>query len=161
MSEDYERVVAVANRHWISLSSAMVWAIVIGLLAGVIFFLLPAGVRSAPYFPRSIAAAGAVLWAIVSASRVSEWSSTVYVVTPRRIVMRRGLLRKKVTEVGLEQVGRYSVYQGILGRVLGYGTVRVELKNGSWWTMRRLARPSVLVDGIGKAIRESHYRRGD
>lgn len=158
--ESHERVVALTRRHWIGLWSTLVWASLIGALAEVAAFLAPSSLRSAPYFGKALFVLGAVVWLALSGPTLAEWASTVYVITPRRILMRRGLIRRQQTEVGLDQVCRCSIRQGILGRALGYGTVRVELRNGSWWTMRRLARPRALVESIGEAGRESRSRSG-
>ena len=61
-------------------------------------------------------------WAIV------VWinqKSTDLVATDRRLIHKTGLISRKVTESRLGKIETINVDQGILGRMLGYGTVSV------------------------------------
>lgn len=142
---------AVARRHWLALLRPLVWAFAVGALAGMAAIVAPESVSRARLFWRGLAGTGILLWLLLSWSAVSEWVATIYVVTPERIFMRRGLLRRQVVEATPSQIGRCSIHQGILGRLLGYGTVRLELRQGSWWTIRRISRPGDFVAGIDSA----------
>lgn len=46
-----------------------------------------------------------------------------YVITSRRILVKTGFIRRKSLEIYLERIEGVSVEQGIVGRVLNFGTV--------------------------------------
>jgi len=54
------------------------------------------------------------------------WWMRRLVVTNRRVYMRSGLLSKAERSIPLSKVQDVTVRAGALGRMLGYGTVRVE-----------------------------------
>ena len=68
----------------------------------------------------------AVMAGIVSAlmRAITYWTSE-FAVTNRRVIMKQGFIRRKTMELMLGKVDSLSVDQGILGRIFGYGTVRV------------------------------------
>jgi uncharacterized membrane protein YdbT with pleckstrin-like domain len=53
-------------------------------------------------------------------------SSSEFVVTNKRVLVKRGWLRRRSTEILLRQVEGITVDQGILGRMLDYGTIVIE-----------------------------------
>lgn len=53
-------------------------------------------------------------------SKTSEFA-----VTNRRVIMKQGFIRRRTLELMLGKVDSLSVEQGILGRIFGYGSVRV------------------------------------
>lgn len=64
-----------------------------------------------------------------------------YAVTTRRVVMRTGLIRRKVFEITLRQLETVSVAQSVLGRVLGYGRITIVGTGGSYATYGAIAKP--------------------
>ena len=70
---------------------------------------------------------------------ITYWTSE-FAVTNRRVIMKQGFIRRKTMELMLGKVDSLSVDQGILCRILGFGTVRitVAMENQSF---RFLARP--------------------
>ena len=73
---------------------------------------------------------------------VHRWS-TEYAVTRQRVVLKTGFIRRQVTEFPTARVESVQVDQGILGRILGFGDVRI---NGSGGL-------SVVFPGIGDPVR--------
>ena len=67
---------------------------------------------------RALAAAAAV--AFVAAWR---WERTRIVVTPGRLVVAYGTLRRRTVSLALAPLGAVEVEQSLLGGVLGYGTL--------------------------------------
>jgi uncharacterized membrane protein YdbT with pleckstrin-like domain len=56
--------------------------------------------------------------------------STELVVTDRRIVYKRGLVRRYTAEMNMEKVETVLVEQGVLGRIFNYGTITVRGTGG-------------------------------
>jgi membrane protein YdbS with pleckstrin-like domain len=88
-----------------------------------------------------------VLWIVV---RYFQWIRTVYAVTTSRVVIQRGILSRDFDEIPVNKVRAVEIHQGILQRLLGYGTVRVtsegenRIANEAWrgipkpWEFQRL-----------------------
>lgn len=50
---------------------------------------------------------------------------TEYTVTDRRVLVKRGVVRRRTYELSLARVEGINLGQSVIGRILGYGTVRV------------------------------------
>ena len=87
------------------------------VLAGVGIFALTLG------WPATVAAASLLaLAAVVSLRAVWSWERTRVVATTEKLVVVRGTLRRRSAGVRLAGVV-VEIEQGLLGRVLGYGTI--------------------------------------
>jgi uncharacterized membrane protein YdbT with pleckstrin-like domain len=68
-------------------------------------------------------------------------SHNEFVVTNRRIIIKSGIIRRASYELRLEKLESIQVYQGILGRFLGYGTIVVHGVGASRQSVMRLTSP--------------------
>jgi uncharacterized membrane protein YdbT with pleckstrin-like domain len=59
------------------------------------------------------------LWPLI-ASKTSEFA-----ITNKRLIIKTGLLSRKTVEMNLSKIESVNVDQGIFGRLLGYGTLRI------------------------------------
>jgi len=77
-------------------------------------------------------------------------------VTNKRVIGKEGLIRRNSIELRHDRVEAVVVNQGIFGRMLGYGMVRVRGTGGSQLGLRGIADPLRLrreVDLAGEASR--------
>lgn len=70
--------------------------------------------------------------------------SMEFVITNRRVTTRVGILHKNSQETLLEKVETVGIYQDLLGRILGYGTVTVVGTGGSQDVFKRISEPLTL-----------------
>jgi len=78
--------------------------------------------------------AGAVLAVIGLVLMVPPWirsASSEFAVTNKRVLIKVGLIRRHSLELLLQKVEGIGVDQGILGRILGYGTITVSGTGGT------------------------------
>lgn len=68
-------------------------------------------------------------------------SSSEFVVTNKRVLVKTGFVRRHSTEILLRQVEGITVDQGILGRMLGFGTIVVEGTGSDRTPYRGIAGP--------------------
>jgi uncharacterized membrane protein YdbT with pleckstrin-like domain len=110
-----EQVRLHERRHAIVLAGPLVRAA--GLAAGgVAAFVLG--------WPVSVA--GVVLLALAAAivfRAVWRWERTHVVLTSEKLFVVHGTVRRRSAAVRLERIGAVEIEQGLLGRLLGYGTV--------------------------------------
>jgi uncharacterized membrane protein YdbT with pleckstrin-like domain len=67
--------------------------------------------------------------------------STEIAVTDRRIIYKRGWISRHTEEMNISKVETVDVDQSILGRLLGYGTIRIKGIGGSWEPLYYIAAP--------------------
>ncbi|HVW21001.1 MAG TPA: PH domain-containing protein [Opitutaceae bacterium] len=80
-----------------------------------------------------------------------------FYVTNRRVLIRLGLIRQRSVEMLLTQIEGVTVRQGMLGRLLGYGTVVVEGTGGDHDPFRFIGHPEDFRLAIQEQI-EAHAR---
>jgi Bacterial PH domain/HIRAN domain len=140
-----ERVICSTRLHWIIFArSIVVLALGIALLTWA---------QSAAELPFAIKFAVAfliVLAPILAVKAFVEFSTTEIAATTRRFVVKRGLLRRAVMEINAGQLESVSVYQSILGRMLGYGTIVAGGTGSGIDPVAQVARPLELRDALNQ-----------
>ncbi len=76
-----------------------------------------------------------------------QWITEV-AVTDRRIIYKRGLIRRMTAEMNLEKVESVNVVQSILGRILDYGTIDVRGTGGGIEGVGGIAQPLAFRSAI-------------
>jgi uncharacterized membrane protein YdbT with pleckstrin-like domain len=114
---DREHIHLDARRHGIVLVPTLLCAFVLAAAGGLVASLdLP--------LPVPLLGVALVLVAALLALRaVWRWEQTRVIVTEDQLAVVRGTLRRRIAAVRLERVGAVEVDQGLLGRLLGYGTL--------------------------------------
>jgi uncharacterized membrane protein YdbT with pleckstrin-like domain len=110
-----ESVVFETRRHGIVLARAFAQS----------FLLTAAGIAALP-LPWPWPTLGAVASAVAAVSAVSavwRWDRTRVVLTTEKLFVVHGTLRRRAAAVRLGGIGTIELEQGVLGRLLGYGTV--------------------------------------
>jgi uncharacterized membrane protein YdbT with pleckstrin-like domain len=105
-----------ARPHLAALVRPLVRSVLLALLGGVLVGLAPP----------ALGVAGALLLglaALLALGAVLRWDRTLLVVTTEKLFVVYGVASRRAAAVRLARVGPVEVEQGILGRILGYGTV--------------------------------------
>jgi hypothetical protein len=93
--------------------------------------------------------------------RYFRWIRTVYAVTSHRVIVQKGILGKDFHEIPVTQVRGVDVRQGLLQRMLGYGTVRVSSEGGSslgnedWKGIPRPFRFQKMIEDASQGVMQS------
>ena len=115
---------AVARPHWIVLLRTLAPAPVV--VAPIVALLLLLGRWPSVADLRAPLALGTLVllgaWLIAAQLR---WSSQAVLVTNRRAILQQGIVSRRRTMVALERIQDVTTEQGLLGRMLGFGTVTV------------------------------------
>lgn len=119
-----ERLGARVSRHWVTLVRGLFGAAVLAA-AGIGGPVVLAGVQG----PSDVAlAAGLGVTAIAGGWALAVWwgwSSQTLVVTNRRVLLSGGVVRRWSQAVSLDRIQNVVTEQGLPGRILGFGTVRI------------------------------------
>ncbi|HEU0089782.1 MAG TPA: PH domain-containing protein [Pseudonocardiaceae bacterium] len=148
-----ERRVIRVRRHWAYLTRVLLeTAGVLVVVIGLSYPLAGAGegvglIQTVLWF----VALGAVLRL---AYRVLEWWVERVVVTDKRFMLTTGVLETKISLMPITKVTDMSYTRPIIGRMLGFGTLRVE-SAGQKQDLERidyLPRPEEVYDAISELI---------
>ena len=114
--EPGEKVRFQARPHTAALFRPLARSIVLALAGGVLVGLTPA----------ALGVVGAFLLgfgALLALRAVLRWDRTSLVVTTDKLLVVHGVTQRRAAAVRFARVGPVEVEQGLLGRLLGYGTV--------------------------------------
>jgi uncharacterized membrane protein YdbT with pleckstrin-like domain len=115
-----EQIAYRAQLHWV-LYLACVPAAIVALAGAIAASQLPDGaLRSGLLFGSTLAFAASLLQALAVWVRIAN---TEIVVTDRRVLYKSGLITRRSIEMNLDKVESVLVDQGLLGRMLDYGSV--------------------------------------
>ena len=122
-----ETVVYRAKLHWIIFSWSAFWLVVAVLsVAG-----------DAP----GLAALCILLALLTGVSALITYLTSEFGVTNKRVMVKVGFIRRRSLETLLNKVEGMSVDQGIVGRILGYGTIVVTGTGGSREPFHKISKP--------------------
>jgi membrane protein YdbS with pleckstrin-like domain len=119
LTED-EEVLTFFRPHWRVLLRPLMWAMVLAAVAGVAWAALEAP------FDLVVATGVVAVWLLLSGRDVLRWWFTTYVLTTERIIVRRGMIARSGSEIPLENVVNVLFSQGVVQRLLGYGSLVIE-----------------------------------
>jgi uncharacterized membrane protein YdbT with pleckstrin-like domain len=134
-----ETIVYSTKLHWITYWRAILLMIVCIMLAGAAWYMADNKNLS---LALAIAAVIFALLGLSSALRtfIRRWT-TELAVTDRRVIYKEGLIARRTLEMNRSRVESVDVYQTILGRILGYGTITLRGTGGSLEPMHTIDDP--------------------
>lgn len=149
-----ETVIIRAHFHW--LYSLYAWAMLLLPLLVLIGLFIHAGGEPLDH-------ANPVSWAIVLVSvwliwgalsflklMIRKWTTEIGV-TSHRFVERYGLFTMRTNEIALPNIEGVKVFQSFLGRIFGFGTVKIEGTGVDSVTTPQIADPVGFVRAIQTA----------
>jgi uncharacterized membrane protein YdbT with pleckstrin-like domain len=83
---------------------------------------------------------------------------TRYLITTRRLQIRRGILSKRVEETRVERVVDVTIHQSVLSRMLAIGDVdfdNASAQQGDLFRFAGIAHPQQITDAINQVHEES------
>jgi membrane protein YdbS with pleckstrin-like domain len=116
-----ERVVYRTKLHWVEYTVKMFWFLLAGVIAAVPLLIVYHGKQPPWTIALPIPLFG---FAGFLVARIIVITSE-FAVTNNRVLVKVGFIRRHSLEIVLQQVEGIGVDQGILGRILGFGTIIV------------------------------------
>jgi uncharacterized membrane protein YdbT with pleckstrin-like domain len=126
-----EKVIYRTHLHWVVFLWPILWFV-------VAIWLYSAGVAKGSIFATLVLLliAFPMLFDAFVARRTSEFA-----VTNKRVLIKTGLIRRHSLETLLNKIEGIHVEQGILGRIVDYGTIIITGTGGSKEPFHRIANP--------------------
>jgi uncharacterized membrane protein YdbT with pleckstrin-like domain len=149
---DGERIVYRARFHW----SIFATSIVVVLLGAALAIVL--GVYQPEYWYLGAALAGVGL--LLAIGPAIRYTSSEFAVTNKRVLSKTGFIERESDETLLGKVEAIAVDQGILGRVLGFGTVKITGSGGTEDAFPRISQPLEFRRQIQSQVVTLDERKG-
>ncbi len=120
-----EQRVLQVNRHPLVLAGRSYLVIGLGLIFMAVAALLPVTgtLQEVRWF--AVLLVALVVFVFLDVQYI-RWRAESYTITDQRIIIRRGVISRFSRAIGLSRVQDVTTYQGLFGRIFGYGTVEVE-----------------------------------
>lgn len=128
----------VGRLHWIVYFPGLV----LSLLAAAAYVAVLGAVQGGA-MPALLAAVGVLIaasLAVLAVAAVRRWTTEI-AVTDRRVVFKRGFIRRHTIEMNMDKVESVDVDQSLGGRILGYGDIVVHGTGSSIEPFRRIGNP--------------------
>ena len=134
-----ETIVYSTKLHWIIYWKAIILIVICIILAASAWYTTDNQNLSLALF---IAAIIFALLALSSAfvKLIKRWT-TELAITDRRVIYKERLIARRTLEMNRSRVESVDVYQSILGRLLGYGTITLRGTGGSGEPMPNIDDP--------------------
>jgi membrane protein YdbS with pleckstrin-like domain len=137
-----EQVRHISSIHWI-----VYWpGVAVALLAVVAFWLGETRLLTGLW--RYTAYALALVAVVLLIQQWFQWWVTEIAVTNRRVIYKKGLIRRQTNEMNMDKVESVQIDQSILGRMLDYGNVTILGTGEGFETLRTIASPIELRNSI-------------
>ena len=137
-----EQVRHISSIHWI-----VYWpGVALALLAVVAYWL--SETRLLPGIWRYTAYALALVAVVLLIKQWFQLWVTEIAVTDRRVIYKKGLIRRQTNEMNMDKVESVQIDQTILGRMLNYGDVTILGTGEGFETLRTIASPIELRNSI-------------
>ncbi len=143
-----ETIKAVGRLHWIVFVRGF-------LLLAVGTALLYYGYRTQLDARGDVASVLVLMGGLILLVGLALWLSawfhrwiTEISVTTHRVIYKTGFVRRHTVEMNMDKVETVDVDQSLLGRLLGFGTIRVRGTGQSIESLRRISHPIQLRNAI-------------
>ena len=139
-----ETIRAIGKLHWIIFVRAFVL-----LIVGIILFIY-SGTLSLQ-LGQLVRLGGWLLLALSVLAFLHAWFVrwiTELAITDRRVIYKHGFLSRRTVEMNMAKVETVDVEQSILGRLLGFGTIRVRGTGQGIENLTQVAAPLELRNAI-------------
>jgi uncharacterized membrane protein YdbT with pleckstrin-like domain len=115
VTSDWEKICLEERRHAVVLAGPFVRALGLAVVGiGLMAIGWPASILGVLLQGLGAAVALRAVW---------NWERTRVVLTTEKLFVVHGTLRKRAAAVRLSRVGAVEIEQGLIGRLLGYGTI--------------------------------------
>ena len=137
-----EQVRHISSIHWI-----VYWpGVAVALVAVVAYWF--SETRLLTGFWRYTTYALALVAVVLLIQQWFQWWVTEIAVTNRRVIYKKGLIRRQTNEMNMDKVESVQIDQSILGRMLDYGNVTILGTGEGFETLRTIASPIELRNSI-------------
>lgn len=136
-----ERVIHETKLHWVGLMKEILYSV--GFVAAFILFV---GIFNLGWLMWPVT----IVWLALLAIGLVGWYSTIFAITDRRVLFRKGVVSKKGYEIPIDQIQDVGYQQSMIQRLFGAGDLVVKTSASTARTaVRNIPDPVKLKTLIG------------
>ena len=147
-----ERIVYRARLHWTTFLTSVV-VILLGIGLAILLQL-----TEPAYTLAGAALAGVGL--LLAIGPAIRYLSSEFAVTDKRVLGKLGFIERESKETLLSKIEAIAIDQGVIGRILGFGTVTITGTGGTQESFPRISEPLEFRRQIQSQIIAQEERRG-
>jgi len=147
-----EEFLASPQLHWIYIIKPLLYSLPFFIILLAVWFADDSVVSTADQMGynvllpvkllvRQVFLAGFLAILVVFVCRILIYLNTEYAVTNKRLIIKRGIISLSVAEIPTDRIESISIWQGLLGRIFHYGTLKFTGIGGTMPTFFMVARP--------------------
>ncbi|MEO0128550.1 MAG: PH domain-containing protein [candidate division WOR-3 bacterium] len=121
-----EHIIYRAKLHWVVFGIPIIFAVIIAVITLVLFFA--GGDTIAMGYVFLFFLLIAIIWVV---SSFISFKTSEFGVTSKRVLVKVGWIRRNSLEILLAKIEGIQANQGILGRILNYGTIVIKGTGGT------------------------------
>lgn len=152
-----ERFVTIARKHWFLIAPKLLeYFIIVALLALFVNKFVPFrwSMIVTPVIVSAYLLYFAYSWVL--------WRTDYYILTSERVIKitQKGILSRTLNEIAITDIARaVSDIKGLAATALGFGTIKIFLKNGDAFNLKNIAEPIKIYQAIIKLKELSETRQ--
>ncbi len=139
-----ETVAFEGTIHWLVYLPAILFAVI--ALAGVV--MIVGSAEDSRLFGEAIFAFGAIFGVIAFLRAWFARFTTEIAVTDKRVIFKRGFIRRQTVEMNMSKVESVDVDQSILGRIFDYGDILVRGTGAGLEPLKMIAHPLAFRNAV-------------
>lgn len=144
-----ETLVHKSKLHWLIYLPVLPFLVLLVLGLALYTGMQSAGAdQGAAAVPLLLLALGAIGGIITWLRAFIRRATTELAVTDRRVIFKRGLIRRHTVEMNMDKVESVDVDQSVLGRIFNYGDVTVRGTGASIEPLRMIGDPLHFRSGV-------------
>ncbi len=160
---DDEEIVEHLHPHWLTLVPAVLAFLLVCALSGVAIAFLPSGdddANTRHILLLAILVVALALLGWLTLAPVVRWRSTHYVITTRRVLIRRGVFSHSGRDITLGRISDVAYEQTLSDRLFRSGTLHIESagENGQE-TLVNIPRANDVQQTLNRLIEADSNRR--
>ena len=156
---DDEELVYVARQHWTLLAGEFVALLLIIGVVGTALFFMPWNEEWSMIAAGIVVAVGAVAALAFWLVPMLKWSTTVYILTNRRLMIREGIVSKQGRDMPLTRVNDVSFNISLWERIMRYGTLSIQsASEQEGMVLQRVPRPQWFQSEIYRQVNAAQRR---
>jgi hypothetical protein len=156
-----ERPVRRGRQHWLIVVRRSAWAVLALLVAALLLYARAVVNGSSPMFEilgwitfvLAVFGAVAVGWGLLA------FHSEEYLLTTRRLIHADGIVNKRASDISLDRITDAVLTVPVLGRLLGYGDLRIVTAGAGNERLRQLRQPTAFRQALFEARHELELER--
>jgi uncharacterized membrane protein YdbT with pleckstrin-like domain len=154
---DDEELVHVARQHWTVLAGEFVALLLIVAVVGAALWFMPWDQDWSLIGMAVVAGLGLLAALVFCVVPMLKWSSTVYILTNRRLMMRDGIISRQGRDMPLTRVNDVSFAISLWERLMRYGTLSVQsASEQEGMVLQRVPRPQWFQSEIYRQVNAVH-----